>query len=129
MDRDISTTPLKDRQMDVEYMTPNMSTPGSASGYRRYSEGSSVGGSGSSSTLKHSSRSNTDRSRRESDREKGVVSNEINTYKLANEIGRGAYAVVYEAMNIETGVSVALKRFPLAAVDVNTLESIEVRYT
>jgi len=104
-----------------------MSTPGSVGyGYRRTSESGSIGRHPSSSYRSSADREKAKREK-EREREKGVVSNDTNTYKLANELGRGAFAVVYEGMNIETGVSVALKRFPLASIDAATIESIDVR--
>ena len=47
--------------------------------------------------------------------------------QIGAEIGRGAFAVVYQAFNVETGDFVAVKRFPLAAIDDESLSSIQVR--
>jgi serine/threonine protein kinase len=47
---------------------------------------------------------------------------------MGAEIGRGGFAVVFQAFNVETGDFVAVKRFPLAAIDDESLTSIEVRY-
>lgn len=49
------------------------------------------------------------------------------TQQIGAEIGRGAFAVVYQAFNVETGDFVAVKRFPLAAIDDESLSSIQVR--
>ena len=49
--------------------------------------------------------------------------------QIGAEIGRGAFAVVYQAFNVETGDFVAVKRFPLAAIDDESLSSIQVRST
>lgn len=47
--------------------------------------------------------------------------------QIGTEIGRGAFAVVYQAFNVETGDFVAVKRFPLTAIDDESLSSIQVR--
>jgi serine/threonine protein kinase len=46
--------------------------------------------------------------------------------QLGAEIGRGGFAVVFQALNVETGDFVAVKRFPLSTVDEESLASIEV---
>lgn len=46
--------------------------------------------------------------------------------QLGAEIGRGGFAVVFQAFNIEIGDFVAVKRFPLKAIDDESLGSIEV---
>lgn len=48
--------------------------------------------------------------------------------QIGAEIGRGAFAVVYQAFNVETGDFVAVKRFPLTAIDDDSLGSIQVSY-
>jgi serine/threonine protein kinase len=46
--------------------------------------------------------------------------------QIGAEIGRGGFAVVYQALNVEMGDFVAVKRFPLNAIDAESLSSIEV---
>lgn len=46
--------------------------------------------------------------------------------QIGAEIGRGAFAVVFQAFNVETGDFVAVKRFPLTAIDDESLSSIQV---
>ena len=46
--------------------------------------------------------------------------------QIGAEIGRGGFAVVYQAFNVEMGEFVAVKRFPLDAIDAESLSSIEV---
>jgi hypothetical protein len=46
---------------------------------------------------------------------------------IGAEIGRGGFAVVFQALNVETGDFVAVKRFPLSTVDEESLASIQVR--
>jgi len=46
--------------------------------------------------------------------------------QIGAEIGRGGFAVVFQAFNVETGDFVAVKRFPLDAIDDDSLSSIEV---
>ena len=48
--------------------------------------------------------------------------------QIGAEIGRGAFAVVYQAFNVETGDFVAVKRFPLTAIDDDSLGSIQVSH-
>lgn len=48
--------------------------------------------------------------------------------QIGTEIGRGAFAVVYQAFNVETGDFVAVKRFPLTAIDDESLGSIQVPF-
>lgn len=48
--------------------------------------------------------------------------------KLGQEIGSGAFGVVFMAMNRNTGETVAIKRFPLKSIEKDSLSSIEVRY-
>ena len=48
--------------------------------------------------------------------------------QIGPEIGRGAFAVVYQAFNEKTGDFVAVKRFPLTAIDDDSLGSIQVSY-
>lgn len=45
---------------------------------------------------------------------------------MGTEIGRGGFAVVFQAMNTQTGDFVAVKRFPLHAIEKESLISIEV---
>lgn len=53
------------------------------------------------------------------------LSNGDNTYQIGAEIGRGGYAIVYAAFNVNNGSSVAVKRFPLNAIDAESLANIE----
>jgi serine/threonine protein kinase len=53
------------------------------------------------------------------------LTNGANTYQIGTEIGRGGYAVVYAAFNVNNGSSVAVKRFPLDAIDAESLGNIE----
>jgi len=46
--------------------------------------------------------------------------------QIGAEIGRGAFGVVYQAFNIDTGDFVAMKRFPIKSIDNDQLSSIEV---
>ena len=46
--------------------------------------------------------------------------------QIGTEIGRGGFAIVYQAFNVETGDFVAVKRFPLTAIDDESLGSIQV---
>jgi hypothetical protein len=46
--------------------------------------------------------------------------------QIGAEIGRGGFAIVFQAFNVETGDFVAVKRFPLKAIDDDSLSSIEV---
>ena len=46
--------------------------------------------------------------------------------QLGAEIGRGGFAVVFQAFNVSTAEFVAVKRFPLNAIDKDSLTSIEV---
>jgi len=41
----------------------------------------------------------------------------VNQYHIGREIGRGAFGVVFEALDQETGARVAVKRLPLTHVD------------
>ena len=45
--------------------------------------------------------------------------------QLGTEIGRGGFAIVYQGFNVETGDFVAVKRFPLTAIDDESLGSIQ----
>jgi serine/threonine protein kinase len=47
--------------------------------------------------------------------------------QIGTEIGRGGFATVYQAFNVETGDFVAIKRFPITAIDKESLGSIQVR--
>ncbi|CAM9558941.1 unnamed protein product [Ectocarpus fasciculatus] len=44
---------------------------------------------------------------------------------MGAEIGRGGFGVVFQALNVEVGDFVAVKRFPLTAIDAESLASIE----
>ena len=46
--------------------------------------------------------------------------------QMGAEIGRGGFAIVYSAFNVETGDFVAVKRFPLDAIDDDSLNKIQV---
>lgn len=46
-------------------------------------------------------------------------------YQMGAEIGRGGFGVVFQALNVEVGDFVAVKRFPLTAIDAESLASIE----
>ena len=46
--------------------------------------------------------------------------------QIGAEIGRGGFGVVFQALNVEVGDFVAVKRFPLTAIDAESLASIEV---
>ena len=46
---------------------------------------------------------------------------------MGAEIGRGGFAIVYSAFNVETGDFVAVKRFPLDAIDDDSLNKIQVQ--
>jgi hypothetical protein len=46
--------------------------------------------------------------------------------QMGAEIGRGGFAIVYSAFNVETGDFVAVKRFPLDAIDGDSLSKIQV---
>ncbi len=46
--------------------------------------------------------------------------------QIGAEIGRGGFGVVFQALNVEVGDFVAIKRFPLNAIDAESLGSIEV---
>ena len=48
--------------------------------------------------------------------------------QIGAEIGRGGFAVVYQAFNVETGDFVALKRIPFSAVDDGALSIIQVLF-
>ena len=45
---------------------------------------------------------------------------------MGAELGRGGFAIVFQAFNIENGDFVAVKRFPLKAIEDESLGSIEV---
>lgn len=45
--------------------------------------------------------------------------------QMGAEIGRGGFGVVFQALNVEVGDFVAVKRFPLNAIDAESLSSIE----
>ena len=48
---------------------------------------------------------------------------------LGTEIGRGGFAVVFQAFNAHTGQTVAVKRFPLSAISGKDSQwSVEVRH-
>lgn len=46
--------------------------------------------------------------------------------QIGAEIGRGGFAVVFQAFNVELGDFNAVKRFPLRAIDDESLGQIEV---
>lgn len=46
--------------------------------------------------------------------------------QLMEAIGRGGFGVVYRGLNVETGVTVAIKRVSLFGIPKDELESIEV---
>jgi hypothetical protein len=48
------------------------------------------------------------------------------TQQIGAEIGRGGFAVVFQAFNVELGDFNAVKRFPLHAIDDESLSQIEV---
>lgn len=49
--------------------------------------------------------------------------------QLGAEIGKGSFAVVFQALNVETGTVVAVKRFELKNIlDEAALKDIEVKY-
>jgi serine/threonine protein kinase len=50
---------------------------------------------------------------------------ELRPYRLGRELGRGGFGVVFEALNTQTGESVAVKRVSLANVGPAELEDIE----
>jgi serine/threonine protein kinase len=54
------------------------------------------------------------------------ISNGPNSvYQIGAEIGRGGFAIVYAAFNVETGDFVAVKRFPLSTIDDESLSKIQ----
>ena len=46
--------------------------------------------------------------------------------QIGAEIGRGGFAIVFQALNVNTGEIVAIKRFPIKSIDDESLSSIEV---
>lgn len=46
--------------------------------------------------------------------------------QIGAEIGKGGFAVVYQAFNVELGEFYAVKRFPLNSIDAESLGAIEV---
>lgn len=46
--------------------------------------------------------------------------------QIGSEIGRGGFGIVFQALNVQTGDFVAVKRFPLKAIEDDSLSSIEV---
>eukprot|EP01035_Chromulina_nebulosa_P021003 gene21003-27216_t len=54
------------------------------------------------------------------------ISDGKHSYQInGSEIGRGAFGVVYQAFNVDTGDFVAVKRFPIKSIPVESLASIE----
>ncbi len=51
----------------------------------------------------------------------------LGNYQLMEGIGKGGYGVVYRGLNIERGMTVAVKRINLQGIPQEELESIEVR--
>jgi serine/threonine protein kinase len=47
-------------------------------------------------------------------------------YQVGAEIGRGGFGVVFQALNVEVGDFVAVKRFPLSSINAESLGAIEV---
>lgn len=45
---------------------------------------------------------------------------------MGTEIGRGGYAVVYQAFNINTGDFVAVKRIPMVSINDETISQVQV---
>lgn len=50
----------------------------------------------------------------------------IAVQQIGSEIGRGGFGIVFQALNVQTGDFVAVKRFPLKAIEDESLSSIEV---
>ncbi len=48
------------------------------------------------------------------------------TYHIGHEIGRGGFAVVFQAFDVSNGDFVALKKFPLQAINKANIANIEV---
>ena len=61
------------------------------------------------------------------DKPEFLISNATHSFKLGSEIGRGSFGIVFQALNVNTGDFVAVKRFPLEAIRDDSLSSIEVR--
>lgn len=53
----------------------------------------------------------------------------LGCYQLMEAIGKGGYGTVYRGLNIERGMTVAVKRVNLQGIPHEELESIEVRTT
>ena len=51
----------------------------------------------------------------------------LGCYQLMEAIGKGGYGTVYRGLNIERGMTVAVKRVNLQGIPHEELESIEVR--
>ncbi len=54
------------------------------------------------------------------------IANSRCQYQIGAEIGRGGFGVVFQALNVEVGDFVAVKRFPLNAINAESLGAIEV---
>ena len=50
----------------------------------------------------------------------------IGNYQLMEPIGKGGYGIVYRGLNIERGMTVAVKRVNLQGIPSEELEGIEV---
>ncbi len=46
--------------------------------------------------------------------------------QLGTELGRGAFGIVYQAFNVDTGDFVAVKRHPIKSIDDEALAAVEV---
>lgn len=55
----------------------------------------------------------------------GRISNGKNTFQIGVELGRGAYGVVLQAFNVDTGDFVAVKRLSTKSADSESIASIE----
>lgn len=54
------------------------------------------------------------------------IANSRCQYQVGAEIGRGGFGVVFQALNVEVGDFVAVKRFPLSSINAESLGAIEV---
>lgn len=54
---------------------------------------------------------------------------DLGPYRLGREIGRGGHGTVFEALHVDTGASVAIKRISIANLDRESLDSIEGEVT
>jgi len=51
---------------------------------------------------------------------------ELGPYRLGREIGRGAFGIVFEALNTDTGEACAIKRVALASLSLEDVEALHV---